>query len=205
MADGAENNSCCFIARRIADVVVSAGWGEVCFCARVRRGAALDSRSPPSPPAALGPWKSRGCRPVQSAVQCSVAMDETPGGCPQGRTVDGRWSMIDGKSCQPRMFCNLCPGTNTCVPAGTKEPRGRWRPLWTQAVGRPVVTVVICCRHQMSPIGQRRTHFAHGCRLQVEAKAQLVCSSARPLWWFWFWFPGKRGRRPGRETRQAMM
>lgn len=30
-------------------------------------------------------------------------------------------------------------------------------------------------------IGQRRTHFAHGCRLQVEAKAQLVCSSARPL------------------------
>lgn len=94
MADGAENNSCCFIARRIADVVVSAGWGEVCFCARVRRGAALDSRSPPSPPAALGPWKSRGCRPVQSAVQCSVAMDETPGGCPQGRTVDGRWSLI---------------------------------------------------------------------------------------------------------------
>lgn len=142
MADGAENNSCCFIARRIADVVVSAGWGEVCFCARVRRGAALDSRSPPSAPAAFGPWKSRRCRPVQSAVQCSVDMDmdETPGGCPQGRTVDGRWSM--GKSRHgPRAtnvlqsmsrYQHVCAGRNqgasrhmeTAVKAGRRSVSG---------------------------------------------------------------------------------
>lgn len=188
-------------------MVVSVGWGEVCFCARVRRGAALDSRSPPSPPAALGPWKSRRCRPV-SPVCCAVQ-------CGHGRNTrrmspraDRRWSMVDGRSsCQPRMFCNLCPGTNTCVPAGTKEPRGTWRPLWTQAVGRSVVTVVICCRHQMSPIGQRRTHYEHGCWLSAsrgEGSALLVCSSTVVVLVLVSWKEGKTARPRNTASRDVM-